>query len=144
MNLSNALKVVLADSYAMYFKAHGHHWNVTGPGFPYFHDFFGDIYEDVYSAVDPVAENIRKLGDKAPFQMDELIDLGNIVDRTVTNARSMCQDLYDANEVVLRSLNLAFREADNVNEQGIANFLAERIDAHQKHRWMLLSTMEEF
>ena len=37
------MKVVLADSFTLYMKAHGYHWNVIGPDFPQLHDFLGDL-----------------------------------------------------------------------------------------------------
>ena len=143
MTLAEALGSVLADTFKMYMKAHKHHFNVTGVGFPYYHEFFGDIYQDVYGALDPTSENIRKLGEMVQFDAEWMLVNSDIKNRITINAHAMCQDLYDANEVVLNSLNLAFTIADNSNEQGIANFLADRIDQHQKHRWMLKSSMKE-
>jgi len=59
--LIDQMKVVLADTFAMYLKAHMFHWNVTGPNFPQLHEFFGDLYEELHGAVDPIAEQIRTL-----------------------------------------------------------------------------------
>lgn len=143
MNLADALGVVLADTFKMYMKAHKHHFNVTGIGFPYYHEFFGEIYGDVYGAIDPTAENIRKLGEMVNFDTEWLSAHSSVNGAITINAQAMCKDLYDANEIVLKSLNLAFKMADNSNEQGVANFLADRIDKHQKHRWMLKSSMKE-
>lgn len=143
MTLAEALGTVLADTFKMYMKAHKYHFNVTGVGFPYYHEFFGEIYSDVYGAIDPIAENIRKLDEMVQFDPEWMLVHSDIRNRITINATSMCQDLYDTNEVVLKGLNLAFKMADNSNEQGAANFLADRIDKHQKHRWMLKSSMKE-
>jgi starvation-inducible DNA-binding protein len=51
-DLIEQMKVVLADSFVMYTKAHGYHWNVEGTLFPMLHDFFGDIYAEVYGSID--------------------------------------------------------------------------------------------
>jgi starvation-inducible DNA-binding protein len=61
--LTDSLKTVLSDAVTMYFTAHGFHWNVEGQDFSQYHDLFADIYEDVYSSIDPLAEDIRKLGE---------------------------------------------------------------------------------
>jgi DNA-binding ferritin-like protein len=42
-----ALKVLLADEYALYFKAHGHHWNVESKMFSQYHEFYAEIADDV-------------------------------------------------------------------------------------------------
>jgi starvation-inducible DNA-binding protein len=136
--LVEALKKLLGNEVVMYFKAHGHHWNVVGNDFAQFHDFFQEIYEDVYSSIDPTTEDIRKLGSPAPYRLVEFARSADIQDAQVgQNAMAMCKDLYDANDIVLASLNMTFDIANQSNEQGIANFLAERIDMHQKWRWQL-------
>ena len=56
--LVEALAEVLGNNVVMYFKAHGHHWNVTGRDFSQFHDFFAMIYEDMLEQFDPVAEDM--------------------------------------------------------------------------------------
>ena len=40
-------------------------------------------------------------------------------------------------------LNRCFAVAESENQQGIANFIAERIDAQQKHGWMLRSFLKD-
>ena len=49
--------------------------------------------------------------------------------------------LSDINEAMLVALNNTFAAADAAGEQGVANFIAERIDAHQKISWMLKSSL---
>jgi len=136
--LVEALTKVLGNEVVMYFKAHGHHWNVVGNDFSQFHAFFAEIYEDVYGSIDDTAEDIRKLGAPAPYRLVEFARASDIQDAQVgQNAMAMCKDLYDANEIMLNSLKMTFDIANQSNEQGIANFIAERIDMHQKWRWQL-------
>lgn len=136
--LVDSLNKCLGNTVVLYFKAHGHHWNVVGNDFAQFHEFFAEIYEDIYSAVDPLAENIRKLGAPAPYRLVEFARSSDIQDSQVgQNAMAMCKDLYDANDIMLVCLNMSFDIANESKEQGIANFIAERIDMHQKWRWQL-------
>lgn len=140
--LVESLTKCLGNSVVLYFKAHGHHWNVVGSDFAEFHAFFEEIYEDVYSSIDPIAENIRKLGAPAIYRLVEFARAADIQDAQVgQNAMSMSKDLYDANDEMLMCLNRCFEIANRTNEQGIANFLAERIDMHQKWRWQLGATL---
>ena len=57
--LADLLKTYLASTYAYTIKSQLFHWNVEGPDFGELHEFFSNIYEDAYSAVDPIAEYIR-------------------------------------------------------------------------------------
>jgi len=136
--LINSLKVLLADVVTFGFKAQGYHWNVEGDDFPQFHSFFGAIYEDAFSSVDPIAENIRKCGDYAPFMMERFIQYRTIQPSNVTPEEvDMATDLYNSNQQLIASLYRAFNAATSANSQGIADFLAGRIDMHEKWAWQL-------
>lgn len=128
----------LGNAVHLYFKAHGHHWNVTGRDFSQFHDFFEEIYTDVYSSFDALAENMRKLGAMAPYRLEDLANLSQMDDMDCgTDAMMMVQDLYVANNIMIMSLDNCFAIATSSNEQGVADFIGGRIDEHKKWRWQL-------
>ena len=141
-DLADNLKVLLADTFTMYLQAHGYHWNVEGQDFSQYHSLFSDIYEDVYGAVDPIAENIRKMGDYAPFTLSKFVETRTVDFKDVAaNPKAMAKALLDVNDGVLKSIDKAFKAAMKENEQGIANFLAERDDMHKKWRWQLKASV---
>ena len=142
-SLQLSLQKTLADAFTMYFKAHTFHWNVEGPDFKQYHDLFGDIYEEVYGSVDLLAEHIRQIDAYTPTSLKQLSGLTVVTeDETVMPALQMVKSLMDANSMVLASLMLSYRDADNASELGLANFLQDRIAAHQKHAWMLKATLK--
>ena len=49
--------------------------------------------------------------------------------------------LITKNKELLETLKKTFDIANKVNEQGVANFIAERIDMHQKWNWFLESSV---
>ena len=135
---AKCLTMAFADSYVMYYRAHAFHWNVKGPEFSQFHDFFAMIYEDIYGSVDEFAENIRKLGPDAPSDLGDILAHTAIDEVFVTgDPIEMTTALYAANEVVIASINDAFKAADAADEQGIADFLAGRDNMHKKWRWQM-------
>lgn len=139
--VAKALKSALADAVTFYFVAHGYHWNVEGEDFSQYHGLFSDIYEDVYGSIDPLAENIRKMGDYAPFTLSKFTDLRSLEAKEVKpEPKAMAKELLRLNDGMLKTLNSAFHTANDADEQGIANFLAERIDMHQKWRWQLTAS----
>jgi starvation-inducible DNA-binding protein len=138
--LIELMKKVLADSYAFTIKAQNYHWNVEGPNFPQYHDFFGKLYEEVYSSIDTTAEEIRALGSYAPGSFSRFQELSDIEDETgFPVPAEMFRKLLADNQVIIETLTTAFGLADNFNEQGLADYIAGRIDAHKKHDWMLKS-----
>ena len=54
----------------------------------------------------------------------------------------MIQELLDDNTAILQILTQTFQSATEENNEGIANFIAERMDAHNKHAWMLRSFLK--
>lgn len=139
--LVNALKETLGNAVVLYFSAHRAHWNVTGPDFSEYHGLFGEIYEDIYSSIDPLAENIRKMRSFPPT-LGEMIAVASISDDTkVTGARELASDLMMKNAGMVQLLKDVFNVANDSNEQGIANFIAERIDMHEKWDWQLRSSL---
>ena len=137
-------RTALADTFFMYQKAHSYHWNVEGIHFPQLHEFFGNLYEEIYGAVDPMAEHIRSLNEYAPRDVEEMYD-----DKTVEcknrakTPTEMLTDLLQTNDKVIVSLNNLFKELQSKGEQGFMNFTADRLDIHKKHGWMLRATLKD-
>ena len=143
-DLIAALRRTLADAVTLYLRAHGYHWNVVGSDFSQYHELFEAIYSDTLGSLDPIAESIRKLDGVAPFRLPELMALRSIGDDSLVAPlpAAMTVDLLEANEMMLDTLRAAFAiAAGTADEQGIANFLAERIDQHQKWSWQLRSSL---
>lgn len=142
--LADALKTLLATEEAFALKAKQFHWNVEGPDFGQLHAFFDTIYSDVYGATDQTAEYIRTLGEYAPGSFERFIELSQIQGQTkIPRARLMLEELLANNGQMIDLLNQVFQTATDENKQGIANFIAERLDAHEKHGWMLRSYLKD-
>ena len=143
--LADSLKTLLATEYAFVIKAQFFHWNVEGPDFAQLHEFFGEIYNEVYdNSIDATAEYIRTLDDYTPGSFERFLELSKITGQTkVPRARLMIEELLANNMQMIDLLNECFAEAEQENQQGIANFIAERIDAHGKHGWMLRSFLKD-
>ena len=140
--LIKAMKIAFATEYSFYLKAHFYHWNVEGADFSQYHKLFGKIYKEVHDSIDPFAENIRKLGSYTPGSDTRFSMLSQIDDElTVQPAMDMIRELLDDGEKILKVLDMVYDLSEGARQFGISNFLAERIDAHQKHNWMLRATL---
>ena len=139
------LKTLLATAYAFVIKAQFFHWNVEGPDFSQYHKFFGKIYEEVYdNTIDRCAEYVRVLEEYAPGSFERFQELSLVQGQTkVPRARLMITELLADNQTIIDLLNQCFESAAAENQEGIANFIAERIDAHGKHGWMMKSFLKE-
>lgn len=144
MEMNNAeiaqkLAVVLSDVVKAKFILHGYHWNVIGPDFTEYHSFFAGIYEDIDGSIDPLAENILKVGFPAPYLLADFIEMSCIDEERLDG--SSPQFLLQSALRVVEHLGACHQEAFHVAEQsdlqGLMNFLAERIDAYAKWSWQI-------
>lgn len=139
----DAAKIVLADHYKFVLLAQNYHWNVEGPFFSQLHELFGSIYEEVQDNVDRLAEHIRAMQSYTPASFKRFSELSSIKDETEQiDARTMIQRLIDANDQLLTNVMLCLTVAQSQGNEGLANFMAERQEAHKKHAWMLRSTLK--
>lgn len=138
--LIEIMRKALADAYAFQLKVNNYHWNVTGPNFPQYHEFLGKLYQEVFASTDNIAEQIRALGAYAPGSFTRFIELTDIEDEVnIPTSNEMISRLVSDNDKYLETLNMAFKLANQFDKQGLVNFLADRIDVHNKHAWMLRS-----
>lgn len=142
--LLEKLKIVLGTTFTFYVKTHGFHFNVEGPNFPQYHTFLGDLYNEVYGSIDPLGEIIRQLDSYTPGSMARYQELSVIQEQTkVPRAELMMAELYEDNQKIIVLLKETFHQCEAEDEQGIADFIAGRIDSHSKHSWMLRSILKK-
>ena len=142
--LNKAALTAFASTYGFYLKAHNFHWNVEDESFPEFHVFFGGIYEEVYGSIDGFAERIRSLGAKIPGNFSSLKYLSVVEDQTSYPSKdAMLTELLADNEKIIAVLSTAYDLAETAKKRGFSNFIAERLDAHEKHGWMLRATLPD-
>lgn len=143
--LSDSLKIALASSYVFQIKVQNFHWNVEGPDFPQYHKFLDDLYAEINeNAIDQTAELCRQLDSYAPGSITRFAELSIVQDQVkIPRAELMIAELYEDNQKLLQLWKEMFPLAEQENEQGIADFIASRIDAHGKHGWMLRSILKK-
>lgn len=142
--LSDSLKVYLASSFSFYLKAHAFHWNVEGPDFVQLHDFFSTLYTEVFESIDETAEKIRTLDSYTPGSLTRFKELSIVEDQVkIPRAELMIAELAADNQKLIELLREIFHFAEEADEQGIADYVAGRIDAHAKHQWQLKSLLKK-
>jgi starvation-inducible DNA-binding protein len=139
------LKKFQANSVVLYSTAHGFHWNVEGPLFTQYHDFFEKIYTDIYGSIDTIAEFLRKYDSLAPYTLQDFTianTYGNI-EIDSNSPISMSRQLLSMIESMIVDIKVLFDEATLQKEQGLANFLADRQDQLEFHAWWLRSSLKQ-
>lgn len=139
--VAGELSRLLADTYTLYLKTHGYHWNVTGPMFRSLHLMFEEQYMELREAVDVIAERILALGHPAPASYGELARLSSVTDEAgVPEALDMVRRLVDGHETVIRTARDVVEAAESAGDIATVDLATERIEAHEKTAWMLRAT----
>jgi starvation-inducible DNA-binding protein len=145
MNLVDGMKVFLASNFTLYLKTHGAHWNVTGMFFYSLHKLLQKQYEDLQANIDTIGEKIRELDTFAPASLAAYQKTSVIDDFDgVMDAKGYVERLMQDNERMIMFLNKLFVIAEAENNQAIMNYIAERLDAHAKNRWMLRTSLNAY
>ena len=144
-SISDGLSRVLADTFTLYLSTHNFHWNVTGPMFASLHAMFMEQYNELWNAIDPIAERIRSLGHPAPgayAQFGELTSLPDVPMQPPA-AMDMVRILVKGHEAVARTARDLFPAADQARDEPTADLLTQRMTQHEQTAWMLRSLLED-
>ena len=141
--IAGDLSRVLADTYTLYLKTHNFHWNVTGPMFSTLHALFMTQYNELWLAVDEIAERIRTLGEPSPGTYGAFARLTSITETDgVPAAMEMVKQLKDGHETVVRTLREALPRAQEAGDESTVSLLSDRLVVHEKTAWMLRTTLQ--
>ena len=142
--VADALSNVLADTFIVYLKTHNFHWNVTGPMFHTLHQMFEEQYNELWLAVDEIAERIRSLGFIAPGSYGEFAKLTYLQESPVArNATEMIAELLRDHETTARTVRSGLAVARTAVDAPTEDLLTQRLAAHEKVAWMLRSMLAE-
>ena len=137
-----SLSKLLADTYTLYLKTQGFHWNVTGPQFNSLHAMFEAQYTELSGAVDEIAERIRALGFPAPGSFSQFARLATVKEEeSEPNAQDMIRALAKDQETVVRTARAIFPVVDDAHDEPTADLLTSRMQVHEKTAWMLRSLL---
>ena len=142
--VSTALRGVLADTFVLYAKTHGFHWNVVGGDFSQLHAFFEEQYRAQWEALDEIAERIRSLGELAPASLKEMKESATLEESSgQPTAHDMLKQLLSGHEGVIKSVRKALEIAQKGGDEVTVGLMTERLAYHEKTAWMLRSHLEK-
>lgn len=139
---AEAIMRLLADTYTLYLKTHGYHWNVEGPHFQQLHALFMEQYTEMWTASDELAERIRALGFFAPSSYAQMAKLATLEENedTPPDWKTMVQTLAKGHEQVAKTAREVLRIAEEADDDATADVVAPRVTLHEKTAWMLRAT----
>ena len=137
---------LVCNTVNFYVQAHAAHWNVEAKNFAELHEFFGDLYQDIFSAIDPLAEYLRTHAKEAPCNIKEMAEHSSLPSLDSTESATggytgadLLQHLYAVNQRYMVLLKKVYAAATEVGDIGLSNFCQDRMTAHRKWMWQLRS-----
>ena len=125
-----------------YGKTHSFHWKVTGPNFPLLHALFGAQYNEFWTSLDEMAERIRALGVLAPASGKAMAAAASIKEgEGAPEAAAMVKELTEGHEAAIKTARPIIELAQAGGDEGTADLVIGRIQAHEKAAWTLCATL---
>jgi starvation-inducible DNA-binding protein len=143
--VTGILNRMLADEHALYVKTRNYHWNVTGPQFHSLHEMLEDFYQKLAPLADDLAERVRQMGGRAIGTMAEFSQQTRVSEQPgeAPEARQMIENLLADHEQIIRDLRGDIDVcADELKDQGTADFLTGLMEQHEKMAWMHRAFLE--
>ncbi|WP_018622550.1 Dps family protein [Spirosoma luteum] len=134
------LNAYLADLHVLYIKTRKYHWNVAGPSFKEYHEFFEEQYKQLEEFIDLVAERIRTLGGRPLATMGDFIKETSLEEDHSGEVKThdMFERLLADHEQLARELREDVATCDDdLDDAGTADFLTGLMEEHEKMAWML-------
>ncbi|UWR25189.1 DNA starvation/stationary phase protection protein [Sulfitobacter sp. S223] len=132
-----SLNAVLGETFRLYIQTHGYHWNVEGPNFRQLHMTFEEQYQNLWAALDEIAERIRALGAYAPGNVAALMALAGPEEEPAQSAEDMIAKLIVGHEALTKTLRAAIKTAAAAEDEVSVGFLTNRLEWHEKELWMM-------
>ncbi len=143
--LAGSLASAVSDTFRLMIKTQAYHWNVAGPLFVSIHELTEKQYQDLFDAVDELAERIRALGEASPTSSKAFAQLSEIADDDgkPKTAQTMVEALAHDNEKVARRLSTAADLAADLGDKVTEDMLIGRMQVHEQNAWMLRAIAAE-
>jgi starvation-inducible DNA-binding protein len=137
--LAGALNRLVADHFTLYLKTKNFHWHVSGPHFRDYHLLFDEHAEQIFAAIDDLAERVRKLGQRALHSVGEIQSLKSVADndKAYVAPIDMIRELMADNKKLMQQMRAAHELCDQHNDVATASILENFIDQAERRNWFL-------
>ena len=133
---------LVADAYSLYVKTKNFHWHTSGPNFRDYHLLLDEQAEQIFAAIDPLAERVRKLGRQTVKSISEIGKLARIRDNDepFVEPYDMLIELMNDNKTVAKAMREAHEICENHKDAGTASLLEVFIDETERRTWFLFES----
>jgi starvation-inducible DNA-binding protein len=138
-DISTALNILLADTFAIYLKTKNFHWHVSGPHFRDYHLLLDDQATEIFATTDLIAERVRKIGGTTLRSIGHAARLQRVKDNDAdfVSPEKMLLELRDDNLALTANLREIHELCDDNKDIATASLLENWIDEAERRTWFL-------
>ncbi len=141
--LVKGIETLLADSYAIMAQTHLAHWNVEGTDFFQLHGAFQSQYEELFKAIDDIAEHLRTLEAYAPGGLKMLSGMSSVHEMgRREKAKDYVAGLVEAHNLLIENAVKTRDIAGDAGDKESEDLFIERLRVHRKVVWLLSSYLK--
>jgi len=142
-NVITQLNQIQSDAHAMFVKVHNYHWNVKGMQFYAIHNKTEEIYNDMATLYDDMAERAIQLGGQAVLSMSEIIKITRIEEEKENNfdAKSVVSSLIKDFEYLKGAFETLSHVAEEAGDKTTVAMADEKIARFEKELWMMKASL---
>ncbi|HEV2456177.1 MAG TPA: DNA starvation/stationary phase protection protein [Verrucomicrobiae bacterium] len=137
--ISEGLKHLLADVFALYVKTKNFHWHMTGKHFRDYHLLLDEHGEQIFEMTDDVAERARKLGGKTLRSIGDIARHQRLKDNDDEGVSplDMLADVHSDNVQLAASMRELHEVCDKHGDVATTSMLENWIDQTERRAWFL-------
>ena len=141
--ISEELRHLLADVFALYVKTKNFHWHMTGREFRDYHLLLDEQADQIFAMTDDVAERARKIGGTALHSISEIAKHQRLSDNSedTVSPTDMLRELRSDNRELTRFLRVTHEVCDKHRDVATASLIENWIDETERRRWFLAETV---
>jgi starvation-inducible DNA-binding protein len=145
VEISDALRRLLADVFALYVKTKNFHWHMTGPHFRDYHLLLDEQATQIFAMTDEIAERARKLGGTTTRSISDISRHQRLTDNTAefVAPHDMLVELRGDNQELTRSLRAAHELCERRDDVATASLIENWIDETERRTWFLSEIVAE-
>jgi starvation-inducible DNA-binding protein len=137
--ISNELRQLLADSFALYLKTKNFHWHMTGKNFRDYHLLLDEHGDQIFAMTDPIAERARKLGATTIHSIGEIASYQRLKDNNAQHVspKAMLSELFADNRQLIAFFRAAHEVCEQHNDVATTSLIEVWIDETERRAWFL-------
>ena len=137
--ISNELRQLLADSFALYLKTKNFHWHMTGKNFRDYHLLLDEHGDQIFAMTDPIAERARKLGATTLHSIGEIATHQRLKDNNALHVspKAMLSELFEDNRQLIAFFRAAHEVCEEHNDVATTSLIEVWIDETERRAWFL-------